>query len=82
MTRLLYALITTVAINSAIDQSESAQTLEDFRFVSAIKKECDTYKVYYSQDFKIKSFTGNLYEIQKLGIDVNDVVEYYYELKL
>ena len=76
--KLLYAIITSVAINMAMDGS---QTLQEFRFVSAIKQDCETYKVYYSEDLKIKSFTGNLYEIQKLGIDTDEVVEYVYRIR-
>lgn len=77
--RILYALLTTVAFNLAIQQGGDQLCLQDFYFVSAIKKDCDQYKVYYREDFKIRSFTGNLYEISKLGINVNDVVDYCYK---
>lgn len=77
--KTIYAIMATVAINFMVSsQGDDHICLQDFHFVSAIKKDCDTYKVYYREDFQVKSFTGNLYEIQKLGISTDDVIEYYY----
>lgn len=77
--KILCILLTTFGLNIALQDGGDQLCLQDFYFVSAFKKDCDTYKVYYSEDFKIKSFTGNLYEIQKLGIDVDEVIYYVYK---
>lgn len=77
--RILYALLTTIAMNLVMQGGGDQLCLQDFAFVSAVKKDCDTYKVYYREDFKVKSFTGNLYEIQKLGISTDEVINYVYK---
>lgn len=50
------------------------QTLEWFELMDAEKIGCDTYKVFYNHDWKLKVKKGNLYELMQMGFSVNEIL--------
>ena len=52
------------------------QALEVLIVWEAQKYSCDTYKVVYDiGDYKVRTIKGSLYELQKKGFNVGDIVE-------
>jgi hypothetical protein len=53
---------------------ENDQALDVLILWNAEHIDCDVYKIFYEEDFKLKTKKGKLIELDKLGFDIREIV--------
>ena len=59
---------------TAFTIKENDQTLEGKILWNAEYIDCDVYKIFYEEDFKLKTKKGKLIEFEKLGFNIREIV--------
>ena len=74
MKNLAIYLLTALFLSSYAGRSKKDEAIDPIVFYYSERIKCDVYKVYYTQDLKVKTKKANLETLAKLGFNTNLVI--------